>query len=95
MEGNIIVGEAFCFPYLKQWIGVKEITVYGKGNVGFVGYIIFPDVRGKPTFQPPSLIVVSTGAFVLKFVSCFETIYKKIPDIFSRFREAFYQFLEI
>lgn len=32
MKDNVIICKAFGLPYLKQRVGIKEVTVYGKGT---------------------------------------------------------------
>ena len=95
MKNNIIVCKTFCFPHPKQRIGVQKIAVDGKGNIRTAGHIIFPYIRTQPAFQPPALIVVGPGAFLLKFISGLKSADKKIPYIFSCFGKIPYQFLKI
>ena len=95
MQDNVVICKTFCFPDPEQGIDVQKIAVNGKGNVGAARYIIFPHIRAQPAFQPPALIVISPGAFLLKFASGLKSIDKKIPDVFSCFGKTPYQFLKI
>ena len=56
--------------------------------------LVGADVSGKPAFQPPPLIVVGAGAFLLIFGSVFEAVYVEIPDIAADFIKTADQFFE-
>ncbi len=94
MQYNIIVREALGLPYPEQGIGVQQVAVNGKGNVGAAGYMVFADIGTKPALKPSAFIVIGAGAFAFEFVPGLEAVDKKITDIFSGLWKTFYQFLK-
>ena len=95
MQDDVIIGKGSGFPDLKQGIGIQEITVYSKGNIGTVCGVVLSHIGTQPALQPPTFIIVGPGAFFFKFISRFKAVDKKIPDIFPGFAKAFDQFMKI
>lgn len=95
MKHNIIVSEAFCFPHLKERIGIKKIAVNGKGNIGAVLSVVSAHIGREPAFQPPSFIVVGPGTFFCKFVSGLKAVDEEIADITAGLGKIFYKLMKI
>ena len=88
MQNDIVVGKAFCFPYLKKRVGVEKVAVDRERKIGAVRCIVFPHIGRKPAFEPPPLVIIGAGTFVFEVISGLKALDEKLPDIFSCFGET-------